>query len=54
MHFSVILQLLDFPLGHGHVAHFQRVELETVVNLHGNEVCSFDREYSVVPIVFSS
>lgn len=35
MHF----QLLDYLLGHGHVALFRRAELKTLVNMHGNEVC---------------
>ncbi|XP_057496505.1 DUF21 domain-containing protein At2g14520 isoform X1 [Actinidia eriantha] len=32
-----ISKLLDFLLGHGHVALFRRAELKTLVNLHGNE-----------------
>ncbi|CAL5428708.1 unnamed protein product [Camellia sinensis] len=32
-----ISKLLDFLLGHGHVALFRRVELKTLVDLHGNE-----------------
>ncbi|KAG4168537.1 hypothetical protein ERO13_A12G030900v2 [Gossypium hirsutum] len=32
-----ISKLLDLLLGHGHVALFQRAELKTLVNLHGNE-----------------
>lgn len=36
----VILQLLDYLLGHGHVALFRRAELKTLVDLHGNEVCT--------------
>ncbi|KAA3482185.1 DUF21 domain-containing protein isoform X1 [Gossypium australe] len=35
-----ISKLLDFLLGHGHVALFRRAELKTLVNLHGNEVWS--------------
>lgn len=35
----MVLQLLDFLLGHGHVALFRRAELKTLVDLHGNEVC---------------
>ncbi|CAL5426212.1 unnamed protein product [Camellia sinensis] len=31
-------KLLDFLLGHGHVALFRRVELKTLVDLHGNEL----------------
>lgn len=31
-------QLLDFLLGHGHVALFRRAELKTLVDMHGNEV----------------
>lgn len=30
-------KLLDFLLGHGHVALFRRAELKTLVDLHGNE-----------------
>ncbi|CAN1272283.1 DUF21 domain-containing protein At2g14520 [Linum perenne] len=30
-------ELLDYLLGHGHVALFRRAELKTLVNLHGNE-----------------
>ncbi|CAN1272280.1 DUF21 domain-containing protein At2g14520 [Linum perenne] len=30
-------KLLDYLLGHGHVALFRRAELKTLVNLHGNE-----------------
>ncbi|KAG8650522.1 hypothetical protein MANES_07G050000v8 [Manihot esculenta] len=30
-------ELLDFLLGHGHVALFRRAELKTLVNFHGNE-----------------
>jgi len=43
----VNLQLLDLLLGHGHVALFQRAELKTLVNLHGNEVFShlLDHQY---------
>jgi hypothetical protein len=37
--FYVHFQLLDFLLGHGHVALFRRAELKTLVNFHGNEVC---------------
>ncbi|KAL4361539.1 hypothetical protein GQ457_04G000020 [Hibiscus cannabinus] len=33
-----ISKLLDFLLGHGHVALFRRAELKTLVNLHGNEI----------------
>ncbi|XP_058080294.1 DUF21 domain-containing protein At4g33700 isoform X3 [Magnolia sinica] len=33
-----ISKLLDYLLGHGHVALFRRAELKTLVNLHGNEV----------------
>ncbi|CAL5438290.1 unnamed protein product [Camellia sinensis] len=33
-----ISKLLDFLLGHGHVALFRRAELKTLVYLHGNEV----------------
>ncbi|KAF2296480.1 hypothetical protein GH714_040436 [Hevea brasiliensis] len=32
-----ISKLLDFLLGHGHVALFRRAELKTLVNFHGNE-----------------
>ncbi|MBA0760320.1 hypothetical protein Gotri_023072 [Gossypium trilobum] len=32
-----ISKLLDFLLGHRHVALFRRAELKTLVNLHGNE-----------------
>ncbi|KAI7986394.1 DUF21 domain-containing protein [Camellia lanceoleosa] len=32
-----ISKLLDFLLGHGHVALFRRTELKTLVDLHGNE-----------------
>ncbi|KAK9286758.1 hypothetical protein L1049_015162 [Liquidambar formosana] len=32
-----ISKLLDFMLGHGHVALFRRAELKTLVNFHGNE-----------------
>ncbi|XP_022927833.1 DUF21 domain-containing protein At2g14520 isoform X4 [Cucurbita moschata] len=32
-----ISKLLDFLLGHGHVALFRRAELKALVNLHGNE-----------------
>ncbi|CAE5981785.1 unnamed protein product [Arabidopsis arenosa] len=32
-----ISKLLDFLLGHGHVALFRRAELKTLVDLHGNE-----------------
>ncbi|KAJ4747355.1 CBS domain protein (DUF21) [Rhynchospora pubera] len=32
-----ISKLLDFLLGHGHVALFRRAELKTLVTLHGNE-----------------
>ncbi|XP_073267450.1 DUF21 domain-containing protein At2g14520 isoform X2 [Populus alba] len=32
-----ISKLLDYLLGHGHVALFRRAELKTLVNLHGNE-----------------
>ncbi|KAG2704006.1 hypothetical protein I3843_06G154300 [Carya illinoinensis] len=32
-----ISKLLDFLLGHGHVALFRRAELQTLVNFHGNE-----------------
>ncbi|XVE48649.1 hypothetical protein DITRI_Ditri01bG0019000 [Diplodiscus trichospermus] len=32
-----ISKLLDFLLGHGHVALFRRAELKTLVNMHGNE-----------------
>ncbi|KAI4367538.1 hypothetical protein MLD38_023267 [Melastoma candidum] len=32
-----ISKLLDFLLGHGHVALFRRAELKTLVSLHGNE-----------------
>lgn len=41
MHFGLlyIFQLLDFLLGHGHVALFRRAELKTLVDLHGNEAC---------------
>lgn len=38
----MVSQLLDFLLGHGHVALFRRAELKTLVNLHGNEVCITD------------
>ncbi|PPR98812.1 hypothetical protein GOBAR_AA21857 [Gossypium barbadense] len=34
---QVLVWLLDLLLGHGHVALFQRAELKTLVNLHGNE-----------------
>lgn len=34
-----IKQLLDYLLGHEHVALFRRAELKTLVNFHGNEVC---------------
>ena len=37
--FFVHFQLLDYLLGHGHVALFRRAELKTLVNMHGNEVC---------------
>ncbi|XP_008236157.1 PREDICTED: DUF21 domain-containing protein At2g14520 isoform X2 [Prunus mume] len=30
-------ELLDFLLGHGHVALFRRAELKTLVDMHGNE-----------------
>ncbi|XP_059653092.1 DUF21 domain-containing protein At2g14520 isoform X2 [Cornus florida] len=33
-----ISKLLDYLLGHGHVALFRRAELKTLVDLHGNEV----------------
>nr|POE79171.1 duf21 domain-containing protein [Quercus suber] len=33
-----ISKLLDYLLGHGHVALFRRAELKTLVNMHGNEV----------------
>ncbi|CAL1392064.1 unnamed protein product [Linum trigynum] len=33
-----ISKLLDYLLGHGHVALFYRVEFKTPVNFHGNEV----------------
>ncbi|KAI8027493.1 DUF21 domain-containing protein [Camellia lanceoleosa] len=33
-----ISKLLDFLLGHGHVALFHRTKLKTLVDLHGNEV----------------
>ncbi|CAI0453625.1 unnamed protein product [Linum tenue] len=32
-----ISKLLDYLLGHGHVALFRRAELKTLVNFHGNE-----------------
>ncbi|PQM42753.1 DUF21 domain-containing protein [Prunus yedoensis var. nudiflora] len=32
-----ISKLLDFLLGHGHVALFRRAELKTLVDMHGNE-----------------
>ncbi|XP_065870691.1 DUF21 domain-containing protein At2g14520 isoform X3 [Euphorbia lathyris] len=32
-----ISKILDFLLGHGHVALFRRAELKTLVNFHGNE-----------------
>ncbi|GAV75373.1 DUF21 domain-containing protein [Cephalotus follicularis] len=32
-----ISKLLDYLLGHGHVALFRRAELKTLVNMHGNE-----------------
>ncbi|CAN0920974.1 DUF21 domain-containing protein At2g14520 [Linum grandiflorum] len=32
-----ISKLLDYVLGHGHVALFRRAELKTLVNMHGNE-----------------
>ncbi|KAE8687015.1 DUF21 domain-containing protein [Hibiscus syriacus] len=32
-----ISKLLDFLLGHGHIALFRRAELKTLVDLHGNE-----------------
>ncbi|XP_044508574.1 DUF21 domain-containing protein At2g14520-like [Mangifera indica] len=32
-----ISKLLDYLLGHGHVALFRRAELKTLVDLHGNE-----------------
>jgi len=32
-----ISKLLDFLLGHGHVALFRRAELKILVNMHGNE-----------------
>eukprot|EP00262_Sarcandra_glabra_P015229 TRINITY_DN4640_c0_g3_i5.p1 TRINITY_DN4640_c0_g3~~TRINITY_DN4640_c0_g3_i5.p1 ORF type:complete len:426 (+),score=73.87 TRINITY_DN4640_c0_g3_i5:312-1589(+) len=32
-----ISKLLDYMLGHGHVALFRRAELKTLVNFHGNE-----------------
>ncbi|XP_023529506.1 DUF21 domain-containing protein At2g14520 isoform X2 [Cucurbita pepo subsp. pepo] len=32
-----ISKLLDFLLGHGHVALFRRAELKALVNMHGNE-----------------
>ena len=34
-----ISKLLDYLLGHGHVALFRRAELKTLVDMHGNEVC---------------
>jgi hypothetical protein len=35
---ELIIQLLDYLLGHRHEALFRRAELKTLVDLHGNEV----------------
>ena len=49
--FFVHFQLLDYLLGHGHVALFRRAELKTLVNMHGNEVCMTSSTFS--PHLFS-
>lgn len=48
--FYASVQLLDFLLGHGHVALFRRAELKTLVDMHGNEVCITALHYSKLQI----